>query len=56
MDIIEIFYQHRNEEQAIPMAKYMRTSIHFLDSNDRKRDALRGIFKEKNRNRLGIHL
>lgn len=30
MDIFEIFYKNRNEEQAIPMAKYMRNKFPFL--------------------------
>lgn len=29
MDIFEIFYKNRNEEQAIPMAKYMRNKFPF---------------------------
>lgn len=48
MDIIEIFYQHRNEEQAIPMAKYMRNQYPFLGLKRPERDALtREFFKEK---------
>ncbi|GFN34444.1 DNA alkylation repair protein [Tepidimicrobium xylanilyticum] len=30
MDIFEMFYNNRNEEQAIPMAKYMRDIFPFL--------------------------
>ena len=29
MDIIEVLYRHRNEEQAVPMANYMKTSSRF---------------------------
>lgn len=30
MDIIEVFYKNRNEEQAVPMAKYMKNLFPFL--------------------------
>ena len=40
MDIFEIFYNNRNEEQAEPMAKYMRNKFPFLGLKKPERAAL----------------
>lgn len=40
MDIFKIFYNNRNEEQAIPMAKYMKNKFPFLGLKKPERAAL----------------
>jgi len=52
MDIIQIFYNNRNEEQAIPMAKYMRNLFPFLGLKTPVRKALsKKFFKEKKKDK-----
>ena len=52
MDIIQIFYNNRNEEQAIPMAKYMRNLFPFLGLKTPERKALsKKFFKEKKKDK-----
>lgn len=40
MDIFQIFYNNRNEEQAIPMAKYMKNKFPFLGLKKPERNGL----------------
>lgn len=48
MDIFNIFYSNRNEEQAIPMAKYMKNQFPFLGLKKPERLTLsRNFLKEK---------
>jgi len=48
MDIIEVLYRHRNEEQAVPMANYMKNLFPFLGLKKPERQSLTKEFlKEK---------
>lgn len=50
MDIFELFYKNRNEEQAEPMSKYMRSLFPFLGMKSPERAALsREFLKVKRR-------
>lgn len=47
MDIFEKLYSHRNNEQAIPMAKYMKNRFPFLGLKKPERTALTKEFLKK---------
>ena len=48
MDIIEVFYEHRHEENALPMAKYMKNQFPFLGLKKPERTKLsRPFLREK---------
>lgn len=49
MDIFKIFYNNRNEEQAIPMAKYMKNKFPFLGLKKPERAALSKEFLKARR-------
>lgn len=52
MDIIQIFYNNRNEENAVPMAKYMKNQFPFLGLKKPDRTALsKGFLNEKKKDK-----
>lgn len=52
MDIIQIFYKNRNEENAVPMAKYMKNQFPFLGLKKPDRTALsKGFLNEKKKDK-----
>lgn len=50
MDIYEVFYNNRNEEQAEPMAKYMKNLFPFLGLKKPERAALSKEFLKEKKN------
>ncbi len=53
MDIIQIFYNNKNEENAVPMAKYMKNKFPFLGLKKLERVALSKEFlKEKKKSKV----
>ena len=54
MDIFKIFYSNRNEEQAIPMAKYMKNNFPFLGLKKQERNALSKEFLKVKRKDTNI--
>ena len=52
MDVIQSFYDNRNEEQAVPMAKYMKNKFPFLGLKKPERTALAKEFlKERKKDK-----
>ncbi|NLY86066.1 MAG: DNA alkylation repair protein [Tissierellia bacterium] len=52
LDIIQIFYNNRNEENAVPMAKYMKNQFPFLGLKKPDRTALsKGFLNEKKKDK-----
>lgn len=52
LDIIQIFYNNRNEENAVPMAKYMKNQFPFLGLKKPDRTALsKGSLNEKKKDK-----
>lgn len=52
LDIIQIFYKNRNEENAVPMAKYMKNQFPFLGLKKPDRTALsKGFLNEKKKDK-----
>lgn len=52
LDIIQIFYNNRNEENAVPMAKYLKNQFPFLGLKKPDRTALsKGFLNEKKKDK-----
>lgn len=52
MDVIQSFYDNKNEEQAVPMAKYMKNHFPFLGLKTPERRALaKEFFRERKKDK-----
>ncbi len=52
MNIVELFYENKNEELAIPMAKYMKNKFPFLGIKKPEREELsRKFLKERKKDK-----
>ena len=45
MTIIELFYENKNDDIAVPMAKYMKNKFPFLGLKLLKKRAVKGFFE-----------
>ncbi len=54
MDIFETLYSHRNEEQAVPMANYMKNLFPFLGLKKPERESLTKEFLKAKKKEDGI--
>ncbi|MGI6764279.1 MAG: DNA alkylation repair protein [Anaerovoracaceae bacterium] len=54
MDIFETLYSHRNEEQAVPMANYMKNLFPFLGLKKPERESLIKEFLKAKKKEDGI--